>query len=189
MVCHSLKIAILALGLMAVEAATAHADCEADLLQLEAAMKAPGHTPEHLALMKDAGAKASEALRKDDDAGCNKFVMDVLKATGASASAAEPVATSTASMGDLKPMRGIVDNTLKIIQKGGDVASAKVRIKDLETAWDKARADLKPRNPGAWDALDKSIDAVLKQLRSDKPDVKVSADALTALLAQFDKTK
>ncbi len=188
MVCHSLKISILALGLLSVAAGVASADCEADLLQLEAAIKVPGHTPEQLGVMKEAGAKASEALRKDDDAACNKFVVDALKATGASATAAEPVATSTASMGDLKTMRGIVDDTMKFVQKG-DVASAKSRIKDLETAWDRARADLKPKNPGAWDALDKSIDAVLKQLRSDKPDVKTSADALTALLAQFDQTK
>ena len=188
MVCHSLKVSILALGLLSVAVGVARADCEADLLQLEAAMKPPGLTPEHLAMMKEAGAKAAEAMRKDDDAGCNKFVMDVLKATGAPATAAEPVAISTASMGDLKPMRGIVDDTLKIVLKG-DIASAKGRIKDLETAWDKARTDLKPKNPGAWDALDKLIDAVLKQLRSDKPDVKASADALTALLAQFDKTK
>ena len=185
MVRHFIKTTVLTFGLLSAASALAYADCESDLLQLEAAMKAPGHTPEHLAMMKEAGAKASEALRKDDDAGCNKFVMDVLKATGAPAA---PATASTASMGDLKPMRGIVDDTLKIVQKG-DVASAKLRIKDLEAAWDKARADLKPKNPGAWDALDKSIDAVLKQLRADKPDVKTSADALTALLAQFDKTK
>jgi len=185
---HFIKTTILAIALLSAASALAYADCESDLLQLEAAMKAPGHTPEHLAMMKEAGAKASEALRKDDDAACNKFVMDVLKATGAPAAPAAPATASTVSMGDLKPMRGIVDDTLKIVQKG-DVVSAKVRIKDLEAAWDKARADLKPKNPGAWDALDKSIDAVLKQLRADKPDVKTSADALTALLAQFDKTK
>ena len=188
MVCHTLRISILALGLVTVAASAASADCETDLLQLEAAMKAPGQTPEHLTMMKEAGAKASEALRKDDDAACNKFVMDVLKAAGASAVSAAPTPASTASLGDLKLMRGIVDDTLKVVQKG-DVASAKIRIKDLEATWDNARADLKPKNPGAWDALDKSIDAVLKQLRSDKPDVKASADALTALLAQFDKSK
>jgi hypothetical protein len=188
MVSHSLKISILTLGLLYVAAGVASADCEADLLQLEAAIKAPSHTPEQLGVMKEAGAKASEALRKDDDAACNKFVIDALKATGASATAAEPVVASTATLGDLKTMRDIVDDTLKIVQKG-DVVSAMGRIKDLETAWDKARADLKPKNPGEWDALDKSIDAVLTHLRADKPDVKASADALTALLAQFDKTK
>ena len=48
---------------------------------------------------------------------------------------------------------------------------------------------MKAKNPAAWDALDKSIDAALKQLRADKPDPKGSAGALTALLAQFDNTK
>ncbi len=186
---HSIQISVLALGLLGTASVAAHADCEADLLQLEEAMKAPGHTPEHLALMKDAGAKASEALRKDDDAGCNKFVMDALKATGAPAAAATAApAGSAAPMGDLKPMRAIVEDTQKIVQKG-DLPAAKVRIKDLETAWDKARADLKPKNSGAWDALDKLIDASLKQLRAEKPDANGSAGALSALLAQFDKTK
>jgi soluble cytochrome b562 len=188
MVRYTIKISILALGLLSAASAVAYADCESDLLQLEAAMKAPGQTPANVALMKDAGAKASEALRKDDDAGCNKFVMDVLKTTGAPASAAAPVAASSAPMGDLKPLRSIVDDTLKIAQKG-DLPAAKTRIKDLETAWDKARTDLKPKNPAAWDALDKLIDASLKQLRADKPDAKGSADALSALLSQFDKTK
>lgn len=185
---HSIQISVLALGLLGTVSVAAHADCEADLLQLETAMKAPGQTPEHLTMMKDAGAKASEALRKDDDAGCNKFVMDVLKATGTAAPAAAPVAVPATSMGDLKPLRAIVEDTQKIVQKG-DLPAAKARIKDLETAWDKARADLKPKNPGAWDALDKLIDASLKQLRAEKPDAKGSADALSALLAQFDKTK
>ncbi|MDE2384858.1 MAG: hypothetical protein KGO53_09580 [Alphaproteobacteria bacterium] len=184
-------VSILALGLLAAAAPAARADCEADLLQLEAAMKAPGVSAANLAFMKDAGAKASEALRKDDDKTCNQFVLDALKVTGAGAAGtapASPAAATTTPMGDLQPMRAITDDTLKIVQKG-DLAAAKTRIKDLETAWDKARNDMRSKNQGAWEALDKLIDASLKQLRADKPDVKGSADALSALLAQFDKTK
>ena len=48
---------------------------------------------------------------------------------------------------------------------------------------------MRAKNPGAWETLDKLIDAALKQIRADKPDAQASADALTALLAQFDKTK
>ena len=189
MVRLTLLRSLIAVGLLASASTLAYADCEADLTQLEAAIAAPGHTPEHMALMKDAGAKAAEAMRKDDDKTCNQIVMDVLKATSGKPVAAAPAAAATtAPMGDLKPMRSIVDDTLKIVQKG-DFAAAKTRIKDLETAWDKARADLRAKNPGAWEPLDKLIDASLKQLRADKPDAKGSADALSALLAQFDKTK
>ena len=188
MVRLTLLKSLLAAGLLASASTMAHADCEADLNQLEAAMAALGQTPEHMALMKDAGAKAAEAMRKDDDKTCNQIVMDVLKATSANAAAAAPAAAPTASMGDLKPLRGIVDDTLKIVQKG-DLAGAKTRIKDLESAWDKARAGLRAKNPAAWEGLDKLIDASLKQLRAGKPDAKGSADALSALLAQFDKTK
>ena len=188
MVRLTLLRSLIAVGLLASASTLAYADCEADLTQLEAAIAAPGHTPEHMALMKDAGAKASEAMRKDDDKTCNQIVMDVLKATSGKAVAAAPAAAATAPLGDLKPLRAIVDDTLKIVQKG-DLAGAKAKIKDLETAWDKARADLRAKNPGAWEPLDKLIDASLKQLRADKPDAKGSADALSALLAQFDKTK
>lgn len=189
MVRHLITVSILALGLTAAASASAYADCEADLVQLETAMKAPGQTPEHLALMKTAGEKASESLRKDDDKGCNQVVMDALKAvaTQAAPAAAAP-AVSSASLGDLKPMRGVADDTLKLAQKG-DLAGAKTRIKDLETAWDKARADMRSKNQSAWESLDKLIDAALKQLRADKPDAKTSADTLNALLAQIDKTK
>lgn len=192
MVRHFITVSILAIGFASAASVAARADCEADLVQLETAMKAPGHTPEHLALMKTAGEKASEALRKDDDKTCNQFVMDVLKAVSTQAApAAAPAATPaapTASMGDLKPMRAITDDTLKLTQKG-DMAGAKTRIKDLETAWDKARAGMRSKNQAAWESLDKLIDTSLKQLRADKPDAKSSADALNALLAQIDKTK
>ncbi len=186
---HSLKISLLAIGLLGATTVVAHADCEADLMQLEAAMKAPGHTAVQIAAMKDAGEKAAAALRKDDDKTCNQFVMDALKATGGQTSVAAPApAASAATISDLKPMRAIVDDTLKIAQKG-DLAGAKARIKDLESAWDKSRADMRAKNPGAWETLDKLIDTALKQVRADKPDAKGSADALSALLAQIDKTK
>ena len=158
-------------GLLSTASVVAHADRESDLLQLGAAMKASGQTPEHPVLLKDAGAKASESLRKDDEAGCNKFAMDALKATGPPAAATALAAASTTPMGDLKPLRSIVDDTLKIAQKS-DLAAAKTRIKDIETAWEKASAGLKAKNPATWDALDKLIDASLKQLRAEKPDAR-----------------
>ena len=189
MVRLTLLKSLVAIGFFTSASTLAYADCEADLTQLEAAMAAPGQTPENMTLMKEAGAKASEAMRKDDDKTCNQIVMDVLKATSAKAAASTPAApVTTASLGDLKPMRSIAEDTLKMVQKG-DLVGAKTRIKDLETAWDKARADLRAKNPAAWEPLDKSIDVSLKQLRADKPDAKASADALSALLVQFDKTK
>ena len=108
----------------------------------------------------------------------NKFTTALLIGTLAVATMIPQVCAKTA----------IADGTLKIVQND-DPAVAMTRIKDLKTNWDKARADMRAENPGAWDSLDKLIDASLKQLRADKPDVKGSADALSALLAQIDKTK
>ena len=185
---HLITVSILAISFASAASVVARADCEADLVQLETAMKAPGQTPEHLALMKTAGEKAAEALRKDDDKTCNQFVMEALKAVSAQAAPTAAPAATTASLGDLKPMRSIVDDTLKLVQKG-DLAGAKTRIKDLETVWDTARADIRSKNQAAWESLDKLIDASLKQLRTDKPDAKATTDALSALLVQIDKTK
>ncbi len=56
----------LALALAAAGAGAARADCESDMLQLEAAMKAPGQTAAVKAAYEDAAGKAASAMRRDD---------------------------------------------------------------------------------------------------------------------------
>lgn len=181
------RITVLALGFLAAATISAHADCETDLGHLEKAMASPAIKPEQSKALQDAGKLAAAALRKDDDSTCNRIIMDAFKANGV---IVEKVATAanSAPLGDLSSFRAIVDDTEKLVQKA-DATGAKARIKDLETAWDKAQPVLQPKNSVAWEALDKSIDASLKQLRADKPDAKGSSDALVALLALIDKTK
>ena len=163
-----------------------YADCEADLARLEAVMNTPGHSTRHLAPRKN--ARASEAMRKIDNKIYNQIVMNALKATDGRAVANVVPTTFSASLGELKPIRIVTNDASRTVQKG-DLVAAKIRIKDLETAWDNARTDLQAKNPGAWDVLDKSINPSLKQLRASKPDVKGSAGVLAALLAQIDMAK
>ena len=179
-----LKSAFMAITITLAASSYAQADCEADLLQLEDALAKPDLTADNKTVLETAGEKASTALRKDDDDVCHTIVMDALAATGAAPAATAPA--STVSLGDLSSFKTISADTLKIVA-GGDLAAAKTRITDLETAWDESADKLKAVNADSWDKLDKLIDTSLKALRAATPDAKTSADALRALNAAFDE--
>lgn len=181
------RILVAGLGFLATMATTslALADCEADLVQLESAMGASGVSASSMSAMKDAGEKASTALRKDDDATCHNLVVDALKAAGATSPETAKSPAVAGALGDLSSFRTITSDTLALVKKN-DLTGAKNRIKDLESAWDQARPKLHSMNAGAWDKLDSAIDAALKALRSSNPDAKASGDALAALLIVID---
>lgn len=65
----------------------------------------------------------------------------------------------------------------------GDLPAAKSRIRDLETAGDKAEEQLKPLDFEKWNFADKSIDKALRALRSGQPEAGACRTSLEALLA------
>jgi hypothetical protein len=96
-----------------------------------------------------------------------------------------PVQTSPSSpLGDLSGFRQVAEDTLSLVHKG-DLTAAKSRIRDLESAWDKAEDQLKPLDSGAWTSADKSIDRALRELRSGRPDAGICGTSLEALIAKF----
>ncbi len=91
-------------------------------------------------------------------------------------------AQSAAGLGDLRPFQVIAEDTQRLLNQG-EVSGAKVRIKELESAWDQAQEQLEPKDPAAWMALDKAIDRALRLVRSGSPDPVASAGALRTVAA------
>jgi hypothetical protein len=92
------------------------------------------------------------------------------------------VSTQSASpLGDLSPFRAITQDTLDKLN-AGDQRGATARIRDLETAWDKAEATLKPKSPAEWTKIDDKIDEALRQLRAVNPNPATEKTALQDLL-------
>nr|WP_206072433.1 hypothetical protein [Antrihabitans stalactiti] len=85
---------------------------------------------------------------------------------------------------EIAKFRTIAADTLTAVQEG-DHAAATARVKDLETAWDKDEATLKPMDAAGWTVLDGRIDKVLKAIRAANPDRSTEAHTLTDLLAEL----
>ena len=137
--------------------------------------------------MEAAGVAGAAAMKKDDDATCNKAVMVGLAKAGTTPAPATAATPATTSIGDLAPMKAVAADTLKIV-RSGDNAGAKARVKDLETLWDKNHKAMKAANIDKWNALDKALDTTFKTLRAANPKTADSTAILQTLIALMDKT-
>lgn len=81
--------------------------------------------------------------------------------------------------GDLSAFMTIVTD-VQAIAATGDMAAAKTRIKDLETAWDDQAATLRALDGNAWGTID-DADAALAALRASAPDAAEVDTTLAAL--------
>lgn len=112
-------------------------------------------------------------------------VLVLIQLAGCS-TAKKPTTASAdiAVLGDLTEFKKIAEDTLAIVEKK-DMAGAKARIKDLETAWDNAEAAMRPKSETAWTVVDKSIDHALAALRSDSPNSEDCAMKLKTVIVRM----
>ena len=89
-------------------------------------------------------------------------------------------ANASAGLGDLSAFNVIVTDVQTIVATG-DLATAKARIKDFETAWDDQAATLRALDGNAWGTIDDAADAAFAALRASTPDATVVDTTLAAL--------
>lgn len=82
MTSNFVKILLLSATIGMAATTIARADCESDLLQLEAAYKTPNLTPVQKSALDEAKTKAVAALKTDNDKTCNAAIKDGMTKAG-----------------------------------------------------------------------------------------------------------
>ena len=90
--------------------------------------------------------------------------------------------TLTTGLGDMSAFSGIVAD-VQTIAATGDLAAAKTRIKDFESAWDDQAGTLRALDGNTWGTIDDAADAALNALRAGTPDAAAVDTTLAALMS------
>lgn len=95
------------------------------------------------------------------------------------------VQAASTGLGDLSSFKAIVADVQALIDKG-DIAGAKARITDYETAWDQAETAIRPLDQTQWGNIDQANDAAFSAIRKGTPDPAAVKAAIATLGATLD---
>jgi hypothetical protein len=115
------------------------------------------------------------------------FVSVGVCGTTATLASAPFVAQSTAAqMADdnMTPYRKLAADTLTAF-KANDLATARKKAKELETAWDKNEKALQKKSPDVWNQIDKAMDDFIKPLAGKAPDASAVQTTYDAFIAKL----
>ena len=80
------------------------------------------------------------------------------------------IASSAAAADDnMTPYRTLAADTLKAF-KAQDLATAKKKARELESAWDTREKALQKKSPDVWGQIDKAMDGFIKPVQEKSPD-------------------
>jgi hypothetical protein len=85
---------------------------------------------------------------------------------------------------NMTPYRTLASDTLKAF-KASDLATARKKAKELETAWDKNEKALQKASPEIWNQIDKAMDDFIKPLSGKSPDAAKVQAAYDAFIAKL----
>ncbi|WP_240194748.1 hypothetical protein [Desulfobulbus rhabdoformis] len=98
---------------------------------------------------------------------------------------ASATVSSMRPLGDLSLYRTISVDSLALVDSG-KFAEAKSRVRDLESAWDRAAGRLRAMDKEIWTKVDDAIDSVLHNLRAFHPDTTECHASLLSLITTID---
>ena len=167
----------------------ATANCDAEIVKLDEAMKVTSLSADTKVGLRRAKQAATAASTSGDSA-CGKVVADAMRSAGLAApgerAASKPPASVAAT--DLSELRGVAADCLSLVNVG-KLSPARRQAKYLEAAWDQVESQLRSRGSERAEVLDYAVARAVATLRSREPDAAASQEALNSLLAAIDAAK
>jgi len=93
--------------------------------------------------------------------------------------------TKSTNLGDLTEYIAIAKEA-QSIAKSGDLAKARLRMKELEKVWDEGEDKHRPLDTAAWTDADTQLDKAIGKLRANHPDADAVNGSLTTLVATLE---
>jgi len=91
---------------------------------------------------------------------------------------------TTTATDNMTPYRTLAADTLSAF-KAQDLATARKKAKELETAWDKNEKTLQKQSPDVWNQIDKAMDDFIKPLAGKTPDAAKVQSTYDAFIAKL----